>query len=101
MFRYYVDLFNIDFFLFLAFAGPVTAALLLGGAVNGGRIVADWPGLATNNLYDGRDLYPTTDIRSIFKGILWEHLQIPPGYLDSEVFPDSSSAPLTEDLIRS
>ena len=81
--------------------GTATAALLLGGAVNGGRIVADWPGLANNNLYEGRDLYPTTDIRSIFKGILWEHLQIPPGYLDSEVFPDSSSAPLTEDLIRS
>ena len=30
MFRYYVDLFNIDFFLFLAFAGAVTTALLLG-----------------------------------------------------------------------
>lgn len=80
--------------------GTATAALLLGGAVNGGRIVADWPGLATNNLYDGRDLYPTTDIRSIFKGILWEHLQIPPAYLDSEVFPKSSAAPMTEGLIR-
>jgi uncharacterized protein (DUF1501 family) len=81
--------------------GTATAALLLGGAVNGGRIVADWPGLATNRLYDGRDLYPTTDIRSIFKGILAEHLRISPGYLDAEVFPDSSAVPLTEDLIRS
>ncbi len=81
--------------------GTATAALLVGGAVNGGRIVADWPGLATNNLYEGRDLYPTTDIRSIFKGILWEHLQIPPEYLDSEVFPKSSAAPMTEGLIHS
>ncbi len=81
--------------------GTATAALLLGGAVNGGRIVADWPGLATNNLYEGRDLYPTSDIRSIFKGILWEHLQIPPEYLNSEVFPKSSAAPMTEGLIRS
>ncbi len=81
--------------------GTATAALLLGGAVNGGRIVADWPGLATNNLFEGRDLYPTTDIRSIFKGILWQHLEIPPEYLEREVFPNSSMAPLTEDLIRS
>ena len=81
--------------------GTATAALLLGGAVSGGRIVADWPGLATSNLYEGRDLYPTADIRSIFKGVLWEHLRISPEYLDSEVFPDSSSAPLTEGLIRS
>jgi len=80
--------------------GTATAALLLGGAVNGGRIVTDWPGLATNNLYGGRDLYPTTDVRSIFKGILWEHLRIKPDYLDRAVFPGSISAPITQDLIR-
>lgn len=81
--------------------GTGTAALLLGGAVNGGRIIADWPGLATNNLFEARDLYPTTDIRSIFKGILAEHLRIPPEYLEREVFPGSSNAPMTESLIRS
>ena len=80
--------------------GTATAALLLGGAVNGGRIVADWPGLATNALYEGRDLYPTTDIRSIFKGVLAEHLGISPAYLETAVFPNSSSAPITEGLIR-
>ena len=80
--------------------GTATAALLVGGAVNGGRVVADWPGLATKNLYEGRDLYPTTDIRSIFKGILWEHLQIAPEYLDESVFPGSTSAPMAEGLVR-
>ncbi len=80
--------------------GTATAALLVGGAVNGGRVVADWPGLATKNLYEGRDLHPTTDIRSIFKGILWEHLQIAPDYLDREVFPGSTSAPMAEGLVR-
>ena len=81
--------------------GTATVALLLGGAVDGGRIVADWPGLAANNLLDGRDLYPTSDIRSVLKGILREHLRIPSGFLESEVFPNSSSAPITEKLIRS
>jgi uncharacterized protein (DUF1501 family) len=80
--------------------GTATAALLLGGAVNGGRIVADWPGLAANALYEGRDLYPTTDIRSIFKGILSEHLKLSPGFIDREVFPDSSAAAMTDGLIR-
>jgi uncharacterized protein (DUF1501 family) len=80
--------------------GTATVALLLGGAVNGGRIVADWPGLATNSLYEGRDLYPTTDIRSIFKGILAEHFELSPGYIDREVFPRSSAAPLAEGLVR-
>jgi uncharacterized protein (DUF1501 family) len=80
--------------------GTGAAALLLGGAVNGGQVVADWPGLAANNLYQGRDLYPTTDIRSIFKGILGEHLRIPASYLEETVFPGSTSAPFQEDLIR-
>ncbi|MFQ6005804.1 MAG: DUF1501 domain-containing protein [Woeseia sp.] len=81
--------------------GTATAALVLGGAVEGGRIVADWPGLETSSLYQGRDLYPTTDLRSLFKGILWEHLRIPPSWLDNEVFPGSASAPMTEGLIQS
>ena len=80
--------------------GTATAALLLGGAVNGGRIVADWPGLSSANLYQGRDLYPTTDIRSIFKGVLAQHLKLSERYLDHEVFPDSRSAPTIEGLIR-
>jgi uncharacterized protein (DUF1501 family) len=80
--------------------GMATVALLLGGAVNGGRIMADWPGLAANALYEGRDLYPTTDIRSIFKGILAEHLKLSPGFIDRDVFPDSSAAPMTEGLVR-
>lgn len=81
--------------------GTATVALLLGGAVDGGHVVADWPGLAANNLYEERDLYPTTDIRSVFKGILVEHLEISPEYIDKEVFPDASAAPMSENLIRS
>src|SRR5205809_549587 len=42
--------------------GTATVALLAGGALKGGRIVADWPGLKATDLHDGRDLKPTTDL---------------------------------------
>ncbi len=80
--------------------GTATAALMLGGAINGGRVVADWPGLSTGNLYEGRDLYPTTDIRSLFKSVLAEHLLLPEAFIEREVFPDSASAPPLPGLIR-
>lgn len=80
--------------------GTATAAMLAGGAVNGGRVVADWPGLSTSNLYQGRDLYPTTDIRSVFKGVLAEHLQLQEGFLDQSVFPNAKPVPMIENLVN-
>jgi uncharacterized protein (DUF1501 family) len=81
--------------------GTATAAIVLGGAVNGGRVVADWPGLGSSDLYEDRDLRPTADVRSLFKGILADHLDVPAGLLERSVFPDSSSAAPMSDLIRS
>jgi uncharacterized protein (DUF1501 family) len=80
--------------------GTGTAALLMGGAVNGGRIITDWPGLAKSDLYAGRDLMPTTDIRSVFKGVLREHLDLSPSFINSSVFPDSAAAVELKDLIK-
>jgi uncharacterized protein (DUF1501 family) len=80
--------------------GTATAALLLGGAIDGGRVLADWPGLGRSDLYEGRDLYPTTDLRSIFKGILAEHLRLESGFVEHEVFPDSATAKPLEGLVR-
>lgn len=80
--------------------GTAGAALLLGGAINGGRVIADWPGLRQGDLLAGRDLYPTTDLRGIFKGILTDHLQLPDGFVAAEVFPQSSGAKTVEGLIR-
>lgn len=80
--------------------GTATCAFLAGGAVSGGRVLADWPGLATNNLYQQRDLKPTLDLRSIFKGILAEHLGATEADLETKIFPDSRRAKLTEDLFR-
>jgi uncharacterized protein (DUF1501 family) len=81
--------------------GTATAAILLGGAINGGRVLADWPGLAKSDLYEGRDLMPSMDVRSLFKGILADHLEIPDSLLQHSVFPDSAAAPLMRNLIRS
>ena len=81
--------------------GTASAAILLGGAVAGGRVVTDWPGLRGADLYQGRDLQPTTDMRSVFKAVLAEHLELPETHLESVVFPDSKSAPPMRDIVRS
>ena len=80
--------------------GTATAALLVGGAVDGGRVVSDWPGLAETALHEGRDLRPTRDLRAVLKGVLADHLGIPAGALASTVFPDSAAARPETGLIR-
>lgn len=72
--------------------GTASCAFLCGGAVEGGRVIADWPGLASGALQDGRDLRPTTDLRAVFKGILRDHLGVAERELDGNVFPDSASS---------
>jgi uncharacterized protein (DUF1501 family) len=69
--------------------GTATIALLAGGALRGGRVVADWPGLKTANLHEGRDLKPTTDLRAVLKGVLKDHLRVDEAALASKIFPDS------------
>ena len=70
--------------------GTGTIALLAGGAVNGGRVIADWPGLSAARLFEARDLAPTTDLRAILKGVLHDHLGIGERALAERVFPDSA-----------
>jgi uncharacterized protein (DUF1501 family) len=81
--------------------GTAAAAILLGGAVNGGRVIADWPGLAKSDLYQGRDLQPTADMRSLFKGVLAEHFSLPDTLLNRTVFPGSKAAAAMKDIVRS
>jgi uncharacterized protein (DUF1501 family) len=72
--------------------GTATVALLAGGALKGGRVIAAWPGLRDANLHEGRDLKPTTDLRAVIKGVLKDHLRIPEPALAAKVFPDSIAA---------
>jgi uncharacterized protein (DUF1501 family) len=80
--------------------GTATAAMLIGGALDGGRVIADWPGLRKSDLYEGRDLRATADTRSLFKGLLAEHLDLPVSFLERSVFPDSVSAAAMRGLIK-
>ena len=67
--------------------GTATVAFLAGGAVNGGRVVTQWPGLSQNRLYQGRDLYPTMDLRAVLKGVLANHIGISARALAGESVP--------------
>jgi uncharacterized protein (DUF1501 family) len=80
--------------------GTGGCAFLVGGAVRGGRVIADWPGLAHAALLDSRDLRPTLDLRSVFKTVLDEHLHVDARTLATRIFPDSSGARPLQGLIR-
>jgi uncharacterized protein (DUF1501 family) len=81
--------------------GTATCALLVGGAVAGGRVIADWPGLGPGSLYQSRDLRPTLDLRSLFKGVLAEHMNVTEAALETSVFPGSRGAKALQGLLRS
>ncbi len=80
--------------------GTAAAAFLAGGAVQGGRVLADWPGLTSAALYQNRDLKPTVDIRAVIKGVLGDHMRVPNAALDLSVFPDSASIRPVQGLLR-
>jgi uncharacterized protein (DUF1501 family) len=67
--------------------GTGTVAFLLGGAVKGGRVLADWPGLRPENLFENRDLKPTTDLRTVAKGVVSDLFGLSGPVLAEKVFP--------------
>lgn len=79
--------------------GTGTTAFLLGGAIKGGRVIADWPGLKPDQLYQARDLAPTTDLRGVLKGVLRDHLGLSESALAAQVFPDSLGVKPMDGLI--
>jgi uncharacterized protein (DUF1501 family) len=56
--------------------GHATCFLALGGSVRGGRVLGQWPGLAVEQLYEGRDLAHTTDFRDVFGEVAQRHLGV-------------------------
>jgi uncharacterized protein (DUF1501 family) len=81
--------------------GTATVALLVGGALKGGRVIADWPGLKPADLYQDRDLKPTTDLRAVLKGVLRDHLRADERALAQSVFPGSEAVKPMAGLVAS
>jgi uncharacterized protein (DUF1501 family) len=79
--------------------GTAGMALLAGGAVAGGKVVADWPGLRDGQLFENRDLAPTADLRSVIKGVLIAHMKMSPGAME-RVLPGSLDASPMSGLVR-
>jgi len=80
--------------------GTGSSLLLAGGAIKRGGPIGDWPTLADNRLFENRDLAPTMDIRSVFKGVLRDHMGVDRAALDARVFPGSAAeAPVLEGLV--
>jgi len=80
--------------------GTATVVFVAGGAVNGGRVLARWPGLARDKLYQARDLMPSRDLRAVLKGALRPHLMTSDAELANAVFPRSADVPGMPGLVR-
>lgn len=80
--------------------GTASLAMLLGGAVAGGRVVAEWPGLATPSLYEGRDLRPTTDLDVLIASAVAAHFRLDPARSARTLFPNIAATRPIEALLR-
>jgi uncharacterized protein (DUF1501 family) len=81
--------------------GTASAAMLLGGAVAGGRVIADWPGLTRSQLHEGRDLRPTRGLDALIAGALAQHYGLEPKRAMAILFPNARGVAVEEGLMRS
>jgi uncharacterized protein (DUF1501 family) len=79
--------------------GTGTAAFLMGGAIAGGRVLADWPGLGPGQLFEDRDLQPTLDIRAVAKGVVGPHFGLN-GVGLASIFPNSDHVAAKTGLLK-
>lgn len=80
--------------------GTGGSMFLAGGALHGGRVAGNWPGIGAGELYQQRDVHATTDFRAVFKGVLAAHLGLSESALASRVFPGSGSVMPLDGLVR-
>lgn len=80
--------------------GTASAAMLLGGVVAGGKVVADWPGLGAPQLHDGRDLKPTASLDALIAAAVSNHYGLDPALGMRTLFPESRAAVPDQNLIR-
>lgn len=80
--------------------GTASMAMLLGGAVQGGRVIADWPGLSDTALYEGRDLKPTMELDALIASAVAAHFGIEAPRAMAALFPQAQGGRLMDGLIR-
>ncbi len=79
--------------------GTGAAAMLFGGAVKGGRVLADWPGLAPAQLYEGRDVRPTAELDALIAGAVAGHYGLEPARVSAALFPGRAAGPAMGGLV--
>ncbi len=80
--------------------GTASAAFVFGGAVKGGRVITNWPGIGEKDLYEGRDLKPTLDLRAMMKGIIYDMYGLPDAALNADIFPGSQNVERIKGLVK-
>jgi uncharacterized protein (DUF1501 family) len=80
--------------------GTASAALVAGGAVAGGRVLADWPGLAPGSLYEGRDLRATLDLDALLAALAAETFRLDPAAVGKNLFPQMNPGKPLPRLLR-
>lgn len=80
--------------------GTGAVAMMVGGAVQGGRIVSDWPGLASANLLDGRDLKPTLALDALVTAACAESFALEPDRISTVLFPHGARGKPMPRLLR-
>jgi uncharacterized protein (DUF1501 family) len=80
--------------------GTASAAMILGGDVNGGRVITDWPGLSQSNLYEGRDLKPTLNLDTLIASLASASYGLATDQVTKAMFPDANIGKPLENLIK-
>jgi uncharacterized protein (DUF1501 family) len=80
--------------------GTASAAMLIGGAVKGGRVIADWPGLRSSDQFEGRDLKPTLALEAVIAGALAGHFALDPTQIIRTLYPSLPVFKGVEGLMR-
>ncbi|MDX5984034.1 DUF1501 domain-containing protein [Sphingomonas echinoides] len=79
--------------------GTGTAAMLIGGGVRGGRVLADWPGLSPAALFEARDLKPTLQLDAFIGGAVAGHFGVDPARTMAALFPESKRVAAVRGLV--
>ena len=80
--------------------GTGAVAMMVGGAVRGGRIVSDWPGVSSANLLDGRDLKPTLALDTLVNEVCAQSFTMEPDRLSKVLFPHGGRGKPMPGLLR-